>query len=144
MHEWSVAYSIIRTVMSWAGDKEVLKVTIGIPSFSFLDLDILKDAFNEMKKDSGLSNAELEVKIKDPTFKCRNCGYIFTISEVSDQLQGVREEFGEEYPLHLMPALAPSFIRCPKCGSHDVIAQAEDITIDEIVVKESGAVKTTS
>jgi hydrogenase nickel incorporation protein HypA/HybF len=147
MHEWSVADAIIRTVINWADEnhiKEVTKIKVGIPSFSFLDLDILKEAFDTMKKDSVLDKAELEVEFKEPKFKCRNCGFTFTSSDVKDQLDSVRSEFGEEYPLHLMPALAPSFLKCPKCGSHDIITETQDITIDGIEVKESGTAEAVS
>ncbi len=147
MHEWSVADAIIRTVVNWAEQnnvKEVTKVKVGIPSISFLDLEILKEAFDMMKKDSVLDKAELEVEFKEPTFKCRNCGLSFTLSDVKDQLDSVRSEFGEEYPLHLMPALAPSFLKCPKCGSHDIVAEAQDITIEGIEVRESGTAEAVS
>ncbi|AWR96795.1 hydrogenase maturation nickel metallochaperone HypA [Acidianus sulfidivorans JP7] len=147
MHEWSVADSIIRTVINWANEnhvEEITKVKVGIPSYSFLEVDILKEAFDTMKKDSVLENAELEINIKEPTFKCKNCGFTFKPSDVRDQLESVRSEFGEEYPLHLMSALAPSFLKCPKCGSHDIIVESQDITIDEIEVKKSGTTETAS
>ena len=140
MHEWSVAEAIVRTVMQWANGREVKKVKVGIPSFTFLDVEILKEAFNMLKEGTDLDKAELEVVFKEPTFTCKNCGYTFPLSEVKDQLDAVRSEFGEEYPLHLMPALAPSFLKCPKCGSHDIMASSQDITIE---VEESGTVKTT-
>ncbi|ARM75285.1 hydrogenase maturation nickel metallochaperone HypA [Acidianus manzaensis] len=147
MHEWSVADAVIRTVINWAEEnhvKEVTKVKLGIPSYSFLEVDILKEAFDMMKKDSVLDHAELEIVIKEPTFVCKNCGYEFSSNDVKDQLDTVRSEFGEEYPLHLMPALAPSFLKCPKCGSHDIIVKSQDITIDGIEVKESGTAETVS
>ncbi|MBW9141628.1 MAG: hydrogenase/urease maturation nickel metallochaperone HypA [Candidatus Aramenus sp.] len=145
MHEWSVAEAVIRTVVNWASENhvtQVKKVKVGIPSFSFLDVEILKEAFDTMKSDSPLDKAELEVVFKDPTFKCRNCGLSFSLKDVRDQLESLKGEFGEEYPLHLMPALAPSFLKCPKCGSHDIVAEAQDITIDGIEVEESGTAQT--
>ncbi|AOL15431.1 hydrogenase expression/synthesis, HypA [Sulfolobus sp. A20] len=146
MHEWSVADSIIRALINWANEnnvKEIEKVKVGIPSFTFLEVDILKEAFDTMKKGSViLDNATLEVKFKDPTFKCRNCDNVFTIDQVKDQLDKVRSEYGEEYPLHLIPSLASSFLTCPRCVSHDVVVQLDDITIDEIVVREGGTIKT--
>ncbi len=148
MHEWSVADSIIRALINWANEnnvKEIERIKVGIPSFTFLDIEILKEAFETMKKESAfLDNAILEVKFKDPTFKCRSCGNVFTADQVKDQLDRVRSDYGEEYPLHLIPSLASSFLTCPKCGSHDIIVQVEDITIDEIVVKENGTAKAVS
>jgi hydrogenase nickel incorporation protein HypA/HybF len=146
MHEWSVADAVIRTVIDWADGKKikVRKVVLGVPSFSFLDVEILKEAFDMMKKDSVLDEAELEVKFKEPKFKCKNCGKEFSLNEVKDQIDSVRSEFGEEYPMHFMPALAPSFIKCPYCGSHDIALESQDMTIDEIQVEENGTVKTVS
>lgn len=147
MHEWSVADSIVRTVINWADDnkiKSIRKIKIGIPSFSFLELDILKEAFNVLKKGTILDSATLEVIVKEPTFICKNCEYVFTAKEVQNQLDLIKSEFGEEYPLHLMPALAPSFIKCPKCGSHDIIVKEEDITIEEVEVGENETAQTVS
>lgn len=140
MHEWSVAESIVRAVDSWADENKakVRKVKIGIPSFSFLEVNILQDAFNMLKKGTRLDEASLEVVTKEPRFVCRNCGYEFTSKEVEDQINSVKSEFGEDYPLHLIPALAPAFVKCPKCGSHDVIVKEEDIMIEEIEVEGSG------
>ena len=52
MHEWSVADAVIRTVIDWADGKKikVKKVVLGVPSVSFLDVDILKEAFDMMEK----------------------------------------------------------------------------------------------
>ncbi|WP_063492742.1 hydrogenase maturation nickel metallochaperone HypA [Saccharolobus solfataricus] len=143
MHEWSIAYSIVKTLTD-NFNKKVLKTTLVIPHFSFLDLEILKDAFNELKKENGITqDAELEIKIAKPRFRCMNCNREFSLSDVENQLSNVRNQYGEEYPLHLMPELFPTFLKCPYCGSHDIEAKGQEIYIEN-VVEESGSVARTS
>jgi hydrogenase nickel incorporation protein HypA/HybF len=140
MHEWSVAEAVIRTVQDWADGRKVKikRVVLGIPAVSFLDSDLLKEAFDTLKRDSILEDATLIVRFKSPTFHCNSCNRDFSLDDVKDQLDKVRAEFGEDYPMHLIPALAPAFIRCPHCGSHDISAKAQDITIDQLEVEGDG------
>ncbi|MCY0850235.1 hydrogenase maturation nickel metallochaperone HypA [Sulfuracidifex metallicus] len=147
MHEWSVADGIVRTVSTWAKENnfsEITMVKVGIPSFTFLEVDILREAFNEIKKGTPLDNSTLEVEFLSASFKCRNCGNSFSEDQVKEQLDSVRSEFGEEYPLHLMPALSPSFLSCIRCGSHDLIVEVQDIMVKEVEVKDHGTIKTVS
>ena len=140
MHEWSVAEAVIKTVQDWADGRKVRikRVVLGIPAVSFLDSDLLKEAFDTLKRDSILEDATLIVRFKSPTFHCNSCNRDFSLDDVKDQLDKVRAEFGEDYPMHLIPALAPAFISCPYCGSHDISARAQDITIDQLEVEEDG------
>lgn len=141
MHEWSIAYSVVKTLLDNFPDKRVKKVTLVIPQFSFLDLDLLKEAFNELKKDSDVvGSAELEIKIAEPSFRCKNCGREFKLSDIEREINSVKSEYGEEYPLHLMPELLPAFIKCPYCGSHDIEVKGQEIYIESVEVEESGAV----
>ena len=139
MHEWSVAQSVILTVSHTFPNKNVKKVKLGVPQFSFLDIEILKEAFNMLKQGTNLENAELEVVIKEPKFQCLHCGKEFTFSQISRNVEELKNEYGEEYPLHLMPELLPSFISCPYCGSHDIKVLGQDITIEGI--EEIGTVE---
>jgi len=113
MHEWSVAEAVIKTVQDWADGRKVKikRVVLGIPAVSFLDSDLLKEAFDTLKRDSILEGATLIVRFKSPTFHCNSCNRDFSLDDVKDQLDKVRAEFGEDYPMHLIPALAPAFIR---------------------------------
>lgn len=137
MHEWSVAEGILRSVIRWAEENNinsVKKVKVSIPSFTFLEADILKQAYDTLKRGTIAEKSVLEVSFKDPIFKCRNCRNTFTIREVINEINKVKDEFGEEYPLHLMPGLAPAFIKCPKCGSNDIEVSSQEITIEGVEV----------
>jgi hydrogenase nickel incorporation protein HypA/HybF len=138
VHEWSIADAVIRTVEQWAeGRGRVKRIVIGVPSISFLDTDILTQAFDELKVGTSLRDANLQVKIKEQTFTCQLCGRRFTLKDVEDQVGEVRSEFGEEYPLHLIPTLSPSFIKCPSCGSRDVMVDNQDVTVEEVIMDET-------
>jgi len=131
MHEYSLALSIVQSVDKWAREMgvNVRRVVVSVPSVAMLDLDILQEAYDMLKRESRLENSKLEVRVKSPTFKCRRCGYTFTDRETP--LEEVRRKYGEEYPLHLIPELAPTFIRCPRCGSNDIEADLS-IKVEEV------------
>jgi len=133
MHEWSLALSIVQSLDKWAFQQgvEVRRVAVSVPSVSQLDVEILKEAFDMLKQDSRLAKATLEVKVRTPRYKCRSCGHEFGQEEVDAQIKALMQSYGEEYPLHLIPELAPTFIRCPKCGSHDIEAELS-IKIEEV------------
>jgi hydrogenase nickel incorporation protein HypA/HybF len=139
IHEWSIAQSVVLTVTHAFPDKKIKKIKLGIPMFSFLDVEILKEAFDMLKQGSNLENAELEIVVKEPKFQCQHCGKEFTFSQISDKLNQLKTQYGEEYPLHLMPELLPSFISCPYCGSHDIKVIGQEITNEGI--EEVGAVE---
>ncbi|MEM2022298.1 MAG: hydrogenase/urease maturation nickel metallochaperone HypA [Archaeoglobaceae archaeon] len=125
MHEWAIAMSVIQTMEKWAKEKgvNIMKVVVSLPSLSMLDLDIMRDAFKILKKNTVLENSEFEVRVRDTDFDCRNCGRRFSLEEIKRQLSEVFENYGEENPLHLLPAFVSSFARCPFCGSHDFTSE---------------------
>ncbi|CCC80878.1 hydrogenase maturation nickel metallochaperone HypA [Thermoproteus tenax] len=133
MHEWSLALSIVQTLDRWARERDVQikRVVVSVPSVSQLDLSIMREAFDMLKQDSRLSNAVLDLKVRSPKYRCRSCGYEFGQEEVDEQIKRLAGEYGEEYPLHLMPELLPTFVRCPRCGSHDIEAELS-VKIDEV------------
>ncbi|MFZ8809755.1 MAG: hydrogenase maturation nickel metallochaperone HypA [Pyrobaculum sp.] len=133
MHEWSLALSIVETLDKWALRQgvEVRRVVVSVPSVSQLDVEMLKEAFDMLKQESRLAKAMLEVKVRSPKYRCRSCGYEFGQVDVDAQIKALMQNYGEEYPLHLIPELAPTFIRCPRCGSHDIETELS-IKIDEV------------
>ncbi len=112
----------------------VVKVVIEIPSISMIDLDILREAFGMLKQESRLAKASLEVRVVMPKMRCRRCGYILTEEDIRAQLNELMRGYGEEYPLHLMPDLAPTPLKCPRCGSHDLEMEEPKIRITEVVI----------
>lgn len=133
MHEWSLALSLIQTLDRWALERGVgiKKVVLSVPSPAQLDISVLTEAFDTLKRESRLEGARLEVKVRSPRYRCRACGYEFGQEEVEPQIKRIAGEYGEEYPLHLIPELLPTFIKCPRCGSHDIEAELS-IKVEEV------------
>lgn len=133
MHEWSLALSLVQTLDRWALERgvEIKRVVLSVPSPAQLDVSVLNEAFDTLKRESRLEKAKLEVKVRSPRYRCRACGYEFGQEEVDPQIKRIAGEYGEEYPLHLIPELLPAFVRCPKCGSHDIEAELS-IKIEEV------------
>ncbi|MCS7143820.1 MAG: hydrogenase/urease maturation nickel metallochaperone HypA [Archaeoglobaceae archaeon] len=127
MHEWAIAMSVVSSVEKWSMEKNVKvgKVILSVPSLSMLEVEILREAFNVIKKGSKIADAELEVRLRDQNFNCRVCGNKFTLSDIKPQLEQVLKDYGEENPLHIVPALITAFAKCPKCGSHDFDVDTE-------------------
>lgn len=126
MHEWAIAMSVVSTVEKWSLERnvKVKKVILSIPSLSMLEIDILIEAFNVLKRETKISEAEIDIFVRDQNFSCRNCGNKFTLNEIKADLDPIIEDYGEENPLHVMPALINAFARCPKCRSHDFEADS--------------------
>ncbi|BCS93139.1 hydrogenase maturation nickel metallochaperone HypA [Metallosphaera javensis (ex Sakai et al. 2022)] len=138
MHEWSIADAVVRTVEDMMEGREgrVSKIVLGVPRISFLDVEILIEAFDELKKNTSLSDSRLEVNIREPSFTCQRCGFVFHLNDIKSQVDDLRSEFGEEYPLHLIPMLGPSFLTCPHCGSHDISGN-DDIVVERVEIEST-------
>lgn len=121
MHEWAIAMSVVSSVEKWSTEKSVRvgKVVLSVPSLSMLEVEILREAFDVIKKDSKIADAELEIRLRDQDFSCRVCGNKFTLGDIKPQLEQVLKDYGEENPLHIVPALITAFAKCPRCGSND-------------------------
>ena len=133
MHEWALALSVVEAVDRWAAGRglRVRRVVLAIPSVSQLDISVLREAFDSLKRESRLADATLEVRVRVPKFRCRACGGEFGEGDITDQVRRLQEAYGEEYPLHLMPDLLPALVTCPRCGSHDVEAELS-IRVEEV------------
>ncbi|MCS7118438.1 MAG: hydrogenase maturation nickel metallochaperone HypA [Archaeoglobaceae archaeon] len=120
MHEWTIAMSVISSVEKWSIEKNmnVKRIYLSIPSFSMLEVEILLDAFNKLKKESKICDAELEVRVRDQKFGCRNCKNIFTIDDIKPQLDPIMKDH-DDYELHELSSLLTTFVKCPKCESRD-------------------------
>lgn len=135
MHEWAIATSVLRSVEKWSIEKntKVKRIFLSIPSFSMLEVKILEEAFNFIKKDSKISEAELEVSVRDQNFICRVCKNEFTLNEIKSQIELLLKDYGEENPIHIIPPLITTFIKCPNCGSQDIEVDSS-IRVDGIEV----------
>ncbi len=139
MHEWSVMQAVVESILRFAemeGLKKVTRVEIAINQIAQLELDILREAYSVLTENTIAQGSEIEITVSPAVFKCNNCGHEWTLNDVLDTLEKEVEQFlvideegTADPPLHYMPMLIYSYIKCPKCGSRD------------FEVKESGSVK---
>ncbi len=129
MHEWSVTQSIVEAVTRFAeekGLKRITRVEIEVNELSQLETDIMEEAFRILAQGTPAQDAELII-LKSPVhFVCKNCGYRWDLKEALRYIQEatsghsiVDEEGTSDPPLHYLPMLVYSFLKCPKCGSRD-------------------------
>ena len=139
MHEWAVAKAVAATVRRAAKGK-VRRVIVSVPLISFLDVDLIKEAYSSTVRGTPLEGSKLEVKVRDVKFKCLSCGLEFSSKDVKDQIEALKEEFGEDYPLHMFPSLAPALLKCPACGSHDLDITGSEIRLEGIELDNGNGV----
>lgn len=135
MHEWSLAYSVVVTLSKFAQEnnvKRITKVVLGLPKLAMLDREIFKEAYSELSKGGPLEDSELVIEEDPPRFVCRNCGREFSLEQAAPQVAEVWRKYGEENPLHFLPDLAPMFLRCPYCGSENVVVSNTEIKVKRI------------
>lgn len=125
MHEWSIAEGIVDTIVIYSlreGAKKVVKAVISIGELSQLNLEILKYAIKALSEGTVMENADIVFQTEEATFKCLNCGYSWSFSDVRKKLLKMfcSEEAEEcDNPVHYVPDLINVFVKCPKCGSPD-------------------------
>ncbi len=127
MHEWSLASSIVLTTKKIAREKgiRVKGVDIVVGELSQIDLEILRDALNTLFKEELGWNVNVRIDVEKAKLKCNTCGYEFGFNEAWEQIEKIfcqDLEPGEECenPIHYVPEIASSFIKCPRCGSPDL------------------------
>ncbi len=127
MHEWSLASSIVLTTKKIAREKgvQVKGVDIVVGELSQIDLEILRDALNTLFKEELGWDVNVRIEVEKAKLKCNTCGYEFGFNEAWEQIKKIfcqDLEPGEECenPIHYVPELASSFIKCPRCGSPDL------------------------
>ncbi|MCK4757084.1 MAG: hydrogenase maturation nickel metallochaperone HypA [Thermoplasmata archaeon] len=110
LHEFAVVEDIVKTVLEEAGKHDgvtsIEEVLLEVGDLAFLNPAQLIFAFNTLKKDTLLANAQLLIANMEARVKCQECGYT----------GAMEPEGGEEYHF------ATPFIICPECkGPVDVL-----------------------
>lgn len=145
MHEWSLASSIVLAAKKIITEKgySVLKgINVVVGELSQIDLDILKDALKTLLREEFGEEIEVNIEVEKTRLKCNTCNYEFGFNEAWDQLKQIfcqDLEPGEECenPVHYVPELVSSFIKCPKCGSIDIeIISGRGVWIKSLEVGE--------
>lgn len=144
MHELGIAQSIVESVKNEADKakaRRVLSIEIQVGELMQLDVKALEGALGTMMTDPRLKGATVEVKLSPAWFSCNRCGQGWGMEEAKRQLElvaedlRVREPDSVELPLHFLPYLHSTFVRCPRCGSADSSVEGEDVVVRRLVME---------
>ncbi len=131
MHEWALAESVVCSAIKEAskrGAKRILELEVVLGELQAIDEEIFKYALEELKRGTIAEGAEVKIEHEEAEFKCRNCGHVWKLSELSLE-EDVREN------VHFVPEVVHSFLRCPNCGSRDFeVIKGRGVYIKEIKV----------
>ncbi len=128
MHEWSLASGVVLTLRKIVEEKNakgVKEVKIVVGELSQIDKDILRDAVATLAEEELGYKVSVVIEEEKAKLKCNTCGYEFGFNEAFEQLKRIfcpDLKPGEECenPVHYVPELVSTYIRCPKCGSPDI------------------------
>jgi|YelNatPaOPRAMG01_1025707.scaffolds.fasta_scaffold173886_1 hydrogenase nickel incorporation protein HypA/HybF len=145
MHELSLAQSLVGSVIEEVkkhGAKRAIEIDVSIGELMQLDRDIFVEALGSIMTDPALKGAKLEVNVEKAVFSCGKCGSKWGMDEASKQLADIEDDLlvlepdSKELPLHFLPELYPAFVRCPKCGSSDILlSQGGTVKLKKLVLR---------
>ncbi len=140
MHEWSLASAIVRSLLSFMsseGLESVDEVEVTWGEVMELDSEIFEQAFKALTQGTPLEGAKLSLKVEKALFRCNSCGAEWDFERVEEMLSeelGVVEDSEIESPLHFLPDLATTLLRCPECGSRDFeLVSGKGIRVSRVV-----------
>lgn len=128
MHEWALAEAIVKSTEQFAAKenlREIIEVTVRIGTLQQVEPHILRFAFSEMKSAS-LKNTKFRFLKAKTRLKCRVCktAWQFNVKEITEE---------KAEAIHFVPEAAHTYIKCPKCGSHDFeIASGRGVWLESV------------
>ncbi len=122
MHEFSIVEGIVKAIMGEALRHEAISVEevyVEVGDLAFLNSAQLIFAFNTLKKDTIMANAQLLIANIKTQVKCRECGYT----------GAMEPEGGEEHHF------STPFIMCPECNGPVDILTGRQCTVRNVRLK---------
>ena len=144
MHELAIAQSIVEAAKEEAdkaGAQKVTSIEVDVGELMQLDVEALEGSLKMFRRDPRLKDMEVRVRTTRASFSCNKCGRTWGMAEARKQLEEVADELrvrepdSIELPLHFLPYLYPSFVRCPGCGSTDSDVEGEDVVVRRVVLE---------
>jgi len=141
VHEWSLAYSIVSALLDLLREgkvKKIRKVVIEVGKLVQIDLDIFRQALQEVAGLHNLQDVEFEIQEVETRFRCSRCGYVWTwrdvLNKLAEEIQDPELRKTCLESIHLVPAAVFAYARCPACGSPDYeVIEGFDVKIGKIV-----------
>lgn len=119
MHEFSIASSIVETVLAFAeahGVRKIVEVRMTVGELTCVEADQLKFCFGAITQNTALEDATLEIDTADAAVCCPHCGY-------------------DGPPKYWEGALSAAFVptlECPECGRAAEATAGHDCAIASI------------
>jgi len=111
-------------------ETRVEEVTIEIGALALVDIESLKFALEVISRGSRLEGARFRIEVKPPRFRCKSCGYEWSI-----EAENLDDDV--KLYLHFAPDKVYEMLRCPRCGSRDVeVLEGLDIKLKSIKLAE--------
>lgn len=141
MHETSIALSILAAVedafKETPGAKRVTRIRLQVGMLSLVDPEALRFALKVVSRDTPAENAEIEIEMVKPRFRCLKCGYEWEPSD--EDIERISSDPQLSTLVHINPDVLASYLTCPRCGSNEVdivrgkgvIVHSIDIEVDE-------------
>jgi len=121
MHEFAMTTQIVETALKEAEKheaKQVKDIYVVIGSLTFLSLEQVRFAFDVLKKDTLLNDANLHIEEKPGYVKCSSCGYEGRLKLEDD-------------PAYHIPV---PLLRCPKCEARVEIIEGRECTLRRVKI----------
>ncbi len=138
MHETSIALSILAAVedafKETPGAKRVTKIRLQVGMLSLVDPEALRFALRVVARDTPAQDAEIEIEMVKPRFRCLSCGYEWEPSD--DDIKKISDDPQLSTLVHINPDVIVSYLVCPRCGSNNVeIVQGKGVIIHSIDIE---------
>ena len=122
MHEYSLADSLVKTVLQTASENNARRVTevhVNLGPFALVEKEQLEFCFNLIVEDTIAEGAKLVLTDTTGTIECTSCGYNGEAKPVEGAQFGV------------------DIIACPKCGSVATrLIDGDEVFIDTIQIEQ--------
>lgn len=144
MHELGIAQTIAESAKEEADRAKatrVISIEVDVGELMQLDVEALERSLKALRTDPRLKDMEVRVRTTPASFSCNKCGRRWGMAEAKRQLQDVADELkvrepdSVELPLHFLPYLYPTFVKCPSCGSADSSVEGEDVVVRRVVLE---------
>ena len=138
MHEVSIAMSILSVVeqafRETPGAKKVTRIKLQIGMLSMVDPEALRFALKTVAKGTPAEDAEIEIEMVKPVFRCNRCGYTWEVRD--EDVKRISEDPQLSTLVHIYPDVVSKYLSCPRCGSNDIeIVKGKGVIVHSVDIE---------